>query len=94
MSFKTEYSPEKISKRVEHLWVAVFQFDSKIKSTYPYLLPATLTKALGQKKNPEPLDPLEIMRYHFQGLMSRNIRAKMCGTDMCQNELWLRHRYG
>ena len=31
-----EYSHEKISKSLQHFWVAVFQFDSKIKSTYPY----------------------------------------------------------
>ena len=79
-----EYSHEKYSKRVQHFWVAVFQFGSKIKSTYPYLLPATLTKALWQKlKNPEPLclfrpqyrdlDPLDIMHYYFPGWMSRNM---------------------
>ena len=75
---------EKSSKRVQHLWLADFQFDSKIKSTYPYLLPATLTKALWQKqRNPEQLclfrpqyrdlDPLDIKHYHSKGLSSKNM---------------------
>ena len=40
----------KSAKESNIFWLADFQFDIKIKSTYPYLLPATLTKTLWQKK--------------------------------------------